>query len=242
MMTTDSTTATTPAPATYRHTSQWSHDTRVTAELPEGDAAYTHWWVTFRGVRWPDGKHTRPRPATLKPCHEDEKTLVLRIPYVTGGTRVFADVLHDTILGQFLCGLDADLDEHTTAHITLSAPVPDCIGTDDDFLAKKWAVYKDDPRRAWLWDAPPATTDDGTPAGAPAAPALWCDGLAEDEIRTLRDELSAEFVRRTGGSQGAPVAAWMAELTTAELHDMFADLKGEIVKRGLKTGDKGPDI
>lgn len=240
MMTTDSTTQ--PAPAVYRHTSQWGHDTRVTAELPEGDAAYTHWWVTFHGVRWPGGEYACQRPATLSPCYEDGEKLVLRIPYVTGGTRVFADVLHDVILGQFLCGLDSG-DETTMAHISLSAPLPDCSDDDDDFLQKKWAIYSGDPRRAWLWDAPTTTTDDSTPAGAPAAaPALWCDGLAEDEIRTLRDELTAELARRGNGSQGAPVAAWMGELTTAELTDMFADLKNEIVKLGLKTGDKEPGI
>jgi hypothetical protein len=223
----------------------------VTAELPEDGKTYSHWWATFRGVavRPPDarGQAWREHPPT--PCYEDGNIYVVRIPYVQGGTRVLADITWEALWGGFLAPVPAAWhqragDEPTSAHISLSAPVPDCADVDDPHLLHHWTRGSVDPRHAWLWDAPPTATDDGsgTPAGTPAAPALWCDGLAEDEIKVLRDELTAELARRSGGSQGTPVAAWMGELTTAELADMFADLKNEIVKRGLKPTDKGLGI
>ncbi len=249
MMQTDSTT--TRAPAVYRHTSQWTHATHVTAELPAEGETYTHWWVTFRGVavRPPDarGQAWRDHPPT--PCYADDDVYVARIPYVTGGTRVFSDVVWEALWGGFLAPVPAAWhqragDGPTAVHISLSAPLPACADVDDPSLLHHWTHGSGDPRRAWLWDAPTTGDDNSTPpAGAPAAaPALWCDGLAEEEIRTLRDELKAELARRGNGSQGTPVAAWMGELTSAELSDMYADLKNEIVKRGLKGNDKEPGI
>ncbi|GEM_PF-2703600 len=237
---------TTETAPVYRHRSPWSGDTRVTADIPQDGETYTHWWTTIRGVRWYDRPNDRPRPATLTPCYADDEKIILRIPYVQGATRVFSDVLHDTILGQFLCGLDiCGIDTPTTAHVSLSAPLPACTDDDDEFLARRWAFFRDDPRRRWLWDAAPTATDAATPPpveGTPA-PTVWCAGLAEDEIITLREEIQLEINRReNGGGKKNPVAAWMGELTTEELRESYTDLKNEIVKRGLNSGGRGQNI